>query len=77
LERALGDEFPGAEVVAHRIVHGGERFREEVALDRTVVPELRALTDLARLHRPKSLPALDAVSTLLLGLSAVACFAPL
>jgi acetate kinase len=40
--------------VAHRIVHGGERFREEVAIDRTVVPELRGLTDLARLHRPKS-----------------------
>lgn len=63
--------------MAHRIVHGGEPFREEVAINRTVARELRALTDLAPLHRPKSLPALDAVSTLLLGLSAIACFDPL
>jgi acetate kinase len=39
--------------VAHRIVHGGERFREAVPIGQTVVREPRALTDLAPLHRPK------------------------
>ena len=54
-------ELAEADAVAHRIVHGGERFRDAVAIDDAVVRELRELTDLAPLHQPKSLAALDAV----------------
>jgi len=43
--------------VIHRIVHGGERTEPEV-LDDRAVSQLRELTDLAPLHQP---PALDAV----------------
>jgi acetate kinase len=60
--------------VGHRIVHGGERFREAVRVDVGVVDELRALTDLAPLHQPKSLAALDAVLRALPATPAVACF---
>jgi acetate kinase len=74
LERALVGELAGADAVAHRIVHGGERFRDAVEVDAGVVQELRDLADLAPLHQPKSLAALDAVSTLLPELPAVACF---
>ncbi len=70
LHAGLGD----ADAVGHRIVHGGERFREAVAVDARVEVELRALVDLAPLHQPKSLAALDAVSRELPGLPAVACF---
>ena len=74
LREALDDGLGEAEGVAHRIVHGGERFREAVRLDDAVEHELRDLTRLAPLHQPKSLYALDAVSEVLPGVPAVACF---
>ncbi len=72
--RALGDGLGEADVVGHRIVHGGDRFRDAVLLDPTVERELKDLVDLAPLHQPKSLAALAAVSVALPGLPAVACF---
>jgi acetate kinase len=74
LQGALDRGLRGADAVGHRIVHGGEQFREAVLIDEGVQQELRALVDLAPLHQPKSLAALDAVSALLPGLPAVACF---
>lgn len=62
------------DAVGHRIVHGGERFRSAVRVDDGVVGELRALTDLAPLHQPKSLAALDAVLAALPDTPTVACF---
>jgi acetate kinase len=61
-------------VVGHRLVHGGERFREAVRIDAGVEAELRALVDLAPLHQPKSIAALDAVLAVRPDLPAVACF---
>jgi acetate kinase len=45
-----------------------------VLVDGEVRRELEALTDLAPLHQPKSLAALDAVSSVLPDVPAVACF---
>jgi acetate kinase len=67
-------QAPRVGAVGHRIVHGGERFSGAVVVDDTVVDELRALTDLAPLHQPKSLAALDAVTRALPSVPAVACF---
>jgi acetate kinase len=47
------------DLVAHRIVHGGERFREPVVVDDAVEQELRALSELAPLHNGPALDALD------------------
>jgi acetate kinase len=74
LRRAIEEGFAGAEAVVHRIVHGGQRFHDAVVLDAQVECELRRLGDLAPLHQLKSLAGLDAVSALLPGLPAVACF---
>jgi acetate kinase len=63
-----------ADAVGHRVVHGGTRFTEAVAIDAGVEDDLRALTALAPLHQPKSLAALDAVSAALPEVPAVACF---
>jgi acetate kinase len=71
---AAVDELGPADAVGHRIVHGGERFRDPVLIDAGVERALRELTDLAPLHQPKSLAALDAVSEALPELPAVACF---
>ena len=62
------------DAVGHRIVHGGERFRDPVRVDDGVLGALRELVDLAPLHQPKSLAALDAVSRALPAVPAVACF---
>ena len=52
-------EAPGdVEAVAHRVVHGGSRFRESVLVDDAVELELAGLTELAPLHNT---PALEAI----------------
>ncbi len=45
--------------VGHRIVHGGERFRDPVLVDGAVERELRELADLAPLHSRPALVALE------------------
>jgi acetate kinase len=68
-------ELPAApEVVGHRIVHGGERFRAAVRIDPGVLTALQELVALAPLHQPKSLAAVQAVSAALPAIPSVACF---
>lgn len=74
LRAALDSPLGEADAVGHRIVHGGERYRDAVRVDPAVEQVLRELVELAPLHQPKSLAALDAVSRLLVDLPAVACF---
>lgn len=52
------DEAPPADAVAHRIVHGGARFRRPVLVDDAVAESLDGLVELAPLHMT---PALDAL----------------
>jgi acetate kinase len=62
------------DAVGHRVVHGGTEFTAPVRLDARVLHRLELLTDLAPLHQPKSLRALEVVSGILVDLPAVACF---
>jgi acetate kinase len=76
-EAALRDvlaETGDLAAVGHRIVHGGSEFRRATIVDENVRARLEELTDLAPLHQPKSLRALDLVSAALPGVPAVACF---
>ncbi|MFL5861757.1 MAG: acetate/propionate family kinase [Solirubrobacteraceae bacterium] len=74
LRAALGGALAGADVVAHRIVHGGERYVAATVVNGDVRRALGELTELAPLHQPKSLAALDAVSAWVPDVPAVACF---
>jgi acetate kinase len=74
LRAALDSPLGNADAIGHRIVHGGERYRDAVRIDAAVEADLRGLVDLAPLHQPKSLTALDAVGQLLPEVPAVACF---
>ena len=47
------------DAVGHRVVHGGDRFREPVVIDESVLAELDAITELAPLHNPPSLTAIE------------------
>jgi acetate kinase len=66
--------FGGVDVVGHRIVHGGTEFTGPATIDSHVRAQIGALADLAPLHQPKSIAALDAVSSILPTVTAVACF---
>lgn len=68
------ESFGPVGAVGHRVVHGGTLFAEPVLITPKVRQRLASLTDLAPLHQPKSLAALDAVTTVLPTTPAVACF---
>lgn len=70
----LPAEPPSVDAVGHRIVHGGTEFVRPVIVSPEVEARLRALADLAPLHQPKSLDALDAARSLLPDVPHVACF---
>jgi acetate kinase len=48
----------GIQAVAHRVVHGGSRFREPVVVDAEVMAAIKALATIAPLH---NLPALEGI----------------
>jgi acetate kinase len=56
---SLGDAAGRVDAVAHRIVHGGPRFRQPVLVDDDVRAELVALEPLAPLHNGPALRSLD------------------
>ncbi len=74
LRAALSDGLQGADVIAHRVVHGGERFRSATVFTAEVRDQLQQLISLAPLHLPKALAALDQVAELVGELPTVLCF---
>ncbi|MGE3619900.1 MAG: acetate/propionate family kinase [Acidimicrobiia bacterium] len=64
---------PRPEVVAHRVVHGGDRTGP-ARVDDAVLAELRALAELAPLHQPGALDALDRCREAWPEVPQVACF---
>jgi acetate kinase len=55
---SLAEAPDDVEAVAHRVVHGGSRFREPVLVDDAVELELADLTELAPLHNTPALAAI-------------------
>ena len=72
--KAAIESFGPVDAVGHRVVHGGTLYAAPVLVTGEVRRRLETLTDLAPLHQPKSLAALDAVSAVLPDTPAVACF---
>ena len=72
--KAVIESFGPIDAVGHRVVHGGTDYAAPVLITAEVRRRLESLTDLAPLHQPKSLAALDAVSAVLPAVPAVACF---
>ena len=72
-EAAL-DGLPEPDAVAHRVVHGGEALRSATWIDDEVRDRLRELTELAPLHQPRAIAAIDALAQRLPDTPAVACF---
>lgn len=73
--RSLGEVDPHAvEAVAHRVVHGGDRFRDPVLVDDAVRAELEHLQSLAPLHNTFAMKELDEARRRFPGLRHVAVF---
>jgi len=72
--KAAIESFGQVDAVGHRVVHGGTLYSAPVLITGEVRRRLESLTDLAPLHQPQSLAALDLVQALLPGTPAVACF---
>ncbi len=60
--------------VGHRVVHGGERFKESVLITPDVIKEIEIVSDLAPLHNPANLKGIYAISALLPEVPQVAVF---
>lgn len=61
--------------VGHRVVHGGERFRESVLISDEVISGIEDCIDLAPLHNPANLKGIRAAQALLgVGIPQVAVF---
>lgn len=60
--------------VAHRIVHGGQRFTAPVILDEPVLVALDALSPLAPLHQPFNLAGVRACLQVFEGVPQIGCF---
>src|ERR1022692_3537840 len=71
---AFVDENPQFEAAGHRVVHGGSKFKKSILLDDAADDALEALADLAPLHNPPSLAAIDALRSLRPDLPQIACF---
>ena len=78
VERAALDEFlreaPEPDAAGVRVVHGGPHLRESVRVDGDVLRRLRAVAELAPLHNPPALQALEALREARPDLPLVACF---
>lgn len=62
------------DVIGHRVVHGGPDFTAPVRIDDGVRVRLEELNDLAPLHNPPALRAVDALRSRRPELPEVACF---
>lgn len=60
--------------IGHRVVHGGEVFREPVMVTESVKEDIRALSQLAPLHNPANLLGINACEKAIPGVKQVAVF---
>src|SRR3982750_3786474 len=72
LDELLGAETP--DVVGHRVVHGGPDFSGPALIDGEVLRRVRALSELAPLHQPVAVDAIELVQRRLPDVPQVACF---
>ncbi len=60
--------------VGHRVVHGGEKFKESVLITDEVIKEIEETSDLAPLHNPANLKGIYAIKALMPQVPQVAVF---
>jgi acetate kinase len=64
----------GIDAIGHRVVHGGEHFKQPALIDAAVVDAIRAMIPLAPLHNPANLAGIEVAQRLFPGIPQVAVF---
>lgn len=62
------------DIISHRIVHGGEAFKQSVVIDEQVKAEIRSLSRFAPLHNPINLTGIEIAQSIYPELKHVAVF---
>lgn len=60
--------------VGHRVVHGGEKFKDSVIIDDNVMKEINAVSELAPLHNPPNIVGIEACKAVMPKTPMVAVF---
>jgi acetate kinase len=60
--------------VGHRVVQGGEKYKESVLITKEVIHDIEAVIDLAPLHNPANLKGIISVDSILPGIPQIATF---
>ena len=74
VDEDIVDSLDAIKGVGHRVVHGGEAFKDSVLIDAQVKAAIDAVSDLAPLHNPANLMGIDAFEAALPGVPEVAVF---
>lgn len=73
-QRGVLKQLQELDAVGHRVVHGGELFRESVLIDESVMEGIEKMSSLAPLHNPANLMGIRNVKERLPGVKQVAVF---
>jgi len=76
LQNLLQQVLParGLQAVAHRVVHGGEAYRDAVLVDEDILSRLSELSPLAPLHQPHNIEGIRAFGHAFPEVPHIACF---
>ena len=71
IEEFLGEH--GAEIIGHRVVHGGDLITEATVVDDDVQNYLESIADLAPLHQPRAIDGIRVARRVAPGVPSVVC----
>ena len=66
--------FEGLTRVIHRVVHGGEKFKNTIVVNDKVLEDLKSLIPLAPLHNPANIEGIEAMQEILPEIIQIAVF---
>jgi len=73
-DNSVIESLDDIEAVGHRVVHGGETFKDSVLIDEDVIHAIQQAFDLAPLHNPPNLEGIKAAQKVLPAIPHVAVF---
>ena len=73
-EHGVIKEITEIAAVGHRVVQGGEKYKESVLITKEVIKDIEDCIDLAPLHNPANLKGIISVDTILHGIPQIAVF---
>lgn len=73
-EYAVVDSLDDIEAIGHRVVHGGEIFKDSAVIDEKVIDEIEACGEFAPLHNPAAVLGMRACQNVMPGKPMVAVF---